>query len=161
MFSIKTNREGNIMCSAVHEWLHRPWPGAAYIPGDLSAYIADEAAPHYEFPTARARPGRLGASMASGAFPTVNRFYMALLHGRAGRLTAENGGFRPGQWWFFVIPSQFYLVWIFENCLWSVVFPSMLAEMYGDADKMFVAAVTGTISRGPYRVIHAPPCIFS
>ena len=25
----------------------------------------------------------------------------------------------------------------------------MLAEMYGDADKMFVAAVTGTISRGP------------
>jgi hypothetical protein len=23
---------------------------------------------------------------------------MALLYGRAGRLTAENGGFRPGQW---------------------------------------------------------------
>ena len=48
-------------------------------------------------------------------------------------------------WWFFVIPSQFYLVWIFENCLWSIVFPSMLAEMYGDKDKMFVLAVTGTV----------------
>ena len=24
---------------------------------------------------------------------------MALLYGRAGRLTAKNGGFRPGQWW--------------------------------------------------------------
>jgi MFS family permease len=48
-------------------------------------------------------------------------------------------------WWFFVIPSQFYCVWIFENCLWSVVFPSQLAQMYGDKDKMFVLAVTGTI----------------
>jgi hypothetical protein len=28
----------------------------------------------------------------------VNRFYMALLYGRAGHLTANNGGFRPGQW---------------------------------------------------------------
>ena len=27
----------------------------------------------------------------------ANRFSMALLDGRAGRLTAENGGFRPGQ----------------------------------------------------------------
>lgn len=31
------------------------------------------------------------------AFPTVNRFSSALLYGRAGRSTAENGGFRPGQ----------------------------------------------------------------
>ena len=31
------------------------------------------------------------------AFPTVNRFCMALLYGRAGRLTAQNGGFRRGQ----------------------------------------------------------------
>eukprot|EP01052_Picozoa_sp_SAG31_P024864 SAG31_NODE_2143_length_6342_cov_5.402531_5_plen_138_part_01 len=48
-------------------------------------------------------------------------------------------------WWFFVIPSQFYLVWVFENCLWAIVFPSMLAEMYGDDDKAFVLAVTGAI----------------
>jgi hypothetical protein len=27
----------------------------------------------------------------------VNQFSMALLYGRAGRLTAQNGGFRPGQ----------------------------------------------------------------
>ena len=31
-------------------------------------------------------------------FSAVNRFSLALLHGLAGRLTAKNGGFRPGQW---------------------------------------------------------------
>ena len=34
---------------------------------------------------------------AAFALPTLNRFSMALLHGRAGRLTAKNGGCRPGQ----------------------------------------------------------------
>jgi hypothetical protein len=32
-------------------------------------------------------------------FPTVNVLSRALLYGRDGRLTAENGGFRPGQFW--------------------------------------------------------------
>ena len=40
--------------------------------------------------TVRARPRAL-------AFPVVNRFCMALLCGRAGRITANNGVFRPGQ----------------------------------------------------------------
>jgi hypothetical protein len=31
------------------------------------------------------------------AFPIANRFCVALLYGRACRLTAENGGFRRGQ----------------------------------------------------------------
>ena len=31
------------------------------------------------------------------AFPVVNRFCAAFLHGRAGRLTAQTGDFRPGQ----------------------------------------------------------------
>ena len=30
------------------------------------------------------------------AFSTVNRFSMVVLYGRDGRLTAKNGGFRPG-----------------------------------------------------------------
>jgi hypothetical protein len=34
---------------------------------------------------------------AAFALSTLNRFSMALLHGRAGRLTAKNGGCRPGQ----------------------------------------------------------------
>ena len=43
---------------------------------------------------------RLAVRAAQGAyaplaFSTVNRFCMALLYGRAGRLTAKNGGFRP------------------------------------------------------------------
>jgi hypothetical protein len=34
------------------------------------------------------------------AFPTSNQCCVAFFYGRAGRLTAENGGFRPGQaWW--------------------------------------------------------------
>ena len=45
--------------------------------------------------TVRARPGWLSALSVSP--PTVNRVCMALLHGRAGRLTARNGGSRPGQ----------------------------------------------------------------
>jgi hypothetical protein len=41
-------------------------------------------------------PAPLGAGKRL-FFPDVNRFCMALLYGRAGRLTAKNGGFRPGQ----------------------------------------------------------------
>jgi hypothetical protein len=41
-------------------------------------------------------PGRRGR-LTPLAFPYVNRFCMALLYGRAGRLTAKTGGFRPGQ----------------------------------------------------------------
>ena len=46
-------------------------------------------------PAVRAGPstGRLSGLSVS----TVNRFCMALLYGRARRLTAENGGCRPGQ----------------------------------------------------------------
>ena len=43
-------------------------------------------------PTVRARPGRL----TTLAFPRADRFCVARLYGRAGRLTAESGGFRPG-----------------------------------------------------------------
>jgi hypothetical protein len=43
--------------------------------------------------TVRPRLGRLSAL----AFPAVNRFCMALVYGRAERLIAKNGGFRPGQ----------------------------------------------------------------
>jgi hypothetical protein len=45
------------------------------------------------WPTVRARPGRLSVLAVS----TVNRFCVGLLYGRAGRLTAQNGGSRPGQ----------------------------------------------------------------
>ena len=41
----------------------------------------------------RARPRRLSALSVSHS----KSICMALLYGRAGRLTAENGGFRPGQ----------------------------------------------------------------
>ena len=43
-------------------------------------------------PAVETTSGRDG--YAALAFPTVNRVSMARLHGR---LTAENGGFRPGQ----------------------------------------------------------------
>ena len=44
--------------------------------------------------TVRARPGCLGAL---GVLRSISDFSMALLYGRAGRLTALCGGFRPGQ----------------------------------------------------------------
>ena len=47
---------------------------------------------------ATVRPARgVEAALASLAFATVNRFRMALLYGRARRLTVKHGGFRPGQ----------------------------------------------------------------
>jgi hypothetical protein len=41
----------------------------------------------------RSLPGRLSALSVFHSY----RFCMVLLYGRAGRLTAQNGGFRPGQ----------------------------------------------------------------
>jgi hypothetical protein len=46
---------------------------------------------------ARARPGRFKRPWRPAALPYANRFWMGLLYGRAGRLTAQNGGFRRGQ----------------------------------------------------------------
>jgi hypothetical protein len=42
-------------------------------------------------------PGPSRGVSAPFAFSTVNCFFTALLYWRAGRLTAQNGGFRPGQ----------------------------------------------------------------
>ena len=43
-------------------------------------------------------PGRPGGGVYGAlAFSTVNQFSMAILYGCAGRLTAKNAGFRPGQ----------------------------------------------------------------
>ena len=43
------------------------------------------------------RPGPPGGGWAAFAFPIGNRFCVALLYGRAGRVTAQTGGLRPGQ----------------------------------------------------------------
>ena len=42
-------------------------------------------------------PGPPGAFKRPQTFSTVNRFCVVRLHGRAGRSTAENGGYWPGQ----------------------------------------------------------------
>jgi hypothetical protein len=42
-------------------------------------------------------PGAVKRPWRSLVFSYENSFYMGLLRGRAGRLTAQNGGFRPGQ----------------------------------------------------------------
>jgi hypothetical protein len=49
-------------------------------------------------PAVRARPGRLGGLSVPWRFPSKNMFCMAVLYGRAGRLTTLFGGSRPGQW---------------------------------------------------------------
>ena len=43
------------------------------------------------------RPGPSRGVQAASAFPIVNQRSVALLRGYAGRFTAQNGGFRPGQ----------------------------------------------------------------
>ena len=43
------------------------------------------------------RPGPPWGGYAPLAFPIENQFCVAFLYGRAGRLTPQNGGFRPGQ----------------------------------------------------------------
>ena len=47
-------------------------------------------------PAPRSGPARGGE--APLAFPILNRFCLAFLYGRAGRLRAQNGGSRPGQY---------------------------------------------------------------
>ena len=61
--------------------------------GDLQAAAAGER--HRVLPD-RLGPGPPGASHAPSTFSTVNRFCVAVLYWRAGRLAAENGEFRPG-----------------------------------------------------------------
>ena len=45
--------------------------------------------------TVRARPGRAAGLRVPQPFPQKTGFGAARLHGRAGRLTAKHGGFRP------------------------------------------------------------------
>jgi hypothetical protein len=66
-------------------------PADSSAPGDATIVIPDYHAKDAK-ETVRCRGGS-----GPSAFSIVNRFCMARLHGRAGRLTAQNGGFRPGQ----------------------------------------------------------------
>ena len=65
-------------------------------PPRTRASAAARRAPPKCGPRSRSGPSRGGS--APLAFPIVTWVSMALLYGRAGRLTAKNGGFRPGQW---------------------------------------------------------------
>ena len=62
------------------------------------------------------RPGPRGGVSVSLAFPTVDWFSAARLCGRAGRLTAKNGGFRPGR-----------AVLFFISCIYLPMFAYKLA----------------------------------
>jgi hypothetical protein len=83
---------------------HRAWPGCFFISvhpdphgEDGSELIMDAVEALHDVQhayTVRACPGRLGAL---SAFHNKLRLCTALLYGRAGRLTAHTGGFRPGQ----------------------------------------------------------------
>ena len=46
---------------------------------------------------AKSRPGPARGGYAPLVFLPVNQFSMAMLYGRARRITAKTGGFRPGQ----------------------------------------------------------------
>jgi hypothetical protein len=79
------------------QWLNRHLEAVGWSPGNAEANpLEQEGSPPVtaaDYATVRTRPGRLSAL----SVPHRNRFFMALLYGRAGRPTAKNGGFRPGQ----------------------------------------------------------------
>ena len=70
--------------------------------GQASKLVDSDACPRPYDRSSRPRstswsgPARRGG-YAPSAFPTIDRFCMALLYARAGRLPAQNGGCRPGQ----------------------------------------------------------------
>lgn len=58
---------------------------------------------------------------------------------------ADDEEYQFPTWWFFVIPSQYMLCWCFGSCLWGIVFPQTISEMFGHDDKALVLASIGTI----------------
>jgi hypothetical protein len=84
-------REGHrLHTAAIGELRSILKPGSAHA---LSSALDPEAGRGYRSEMERSGPSR--GCYAPFAFSIGNRFCMALLYGRAGRLTAENGGFRP------------------------------------------------------------------
>ena len=82
-------------------------PNASYLrPGSgTSGYSSPASCSPRPAPSSvRALSGRLSALSVFHSFigfpqfPQFHRFWMALLYGRAERLTAQNGDFWPGQW---------------------------------------------------------------
>ena len=51
-------------------------------------------------------------------------------------------------WWFFVMPSQYYLEWMLGGCLWGIVWPHTISQVFGKKDKALVLgglATMGTV----------------
>jgi hypothetical protein len=48
-------------------------------------------------------------------------------------------------WWFFVLPSQYYLEWMLGGCLWGIVWPKTISNIFGPTDKAIVLGGLGTL----------------
>ena len=116
--------------------------------------------------TVRAHPGRLHALRVSYSETSFAWFCMALLCGRAGRLTAQNGGFWPGQIGAFKLwahPSggipELHTIWVRggREELWEEVmqFRGETSLLVSDAGQTF----DGFEHEGTVKSFHAP-CIF-
>jgi hypothetical protein len=60
-------------------------------------------------------------------------------------IPADDPDYEFPTWWFFVIPSQYYLEWMFGGCLWGIVFPHTVSVVFGTADKALVLGAIGTM----------------
>jgi hypothetical protein len=79
-------------------WTKIPWSARGPNVYELTNSTASVLREHAALRAEGHGPGPPGAvKRPHAAFSDINRVSMALLYGRAGRLTAKNGGFRPGQ----------------------------------------------------------------
>ena len=95
------------------------------------------------------------------AFPYESPFYMGLLCGRAGRLTAENGGFGPGQYVVLTFVMVNYIAPVSKTWrmlgrergrTWGIYCHSQM-KLIEKAEA--VAALRGRLRRGPSVIL--PP----
>ena len=70
----------------------------AYPPGRARTKVRWASAAHEHFGELAVPPGPTRGGEAPSAFPIVDRVLHGALYVHAGRLTAQNGDVRPGQW---------------------------------------------------------------
>ena len=60
-------------------------------------------------------------------------------------IAGDDPGYEFPNWWFFVIPCQYYLEWMLGGCLWGIVWPHTISQVFGDNNKALVLGALGTM----------------
>lgn len=77
---------------------------------------------------------------------SVNSIYVpGQLAAGADFIPGDDPDYEFPTWWFFVLPSQYYLEWMLGGCLWGIVWPHTISQIFGKADKALVLGAVGTM----------------